>query len=166
MARFAAVAAAVVLILTVTAAPEVEAKKWTVGEGKFWNPNVNYTIWAQDKHFYLDDWLYFVYDRYQQNVLEVNKTDYENCISDHPLRNWSRGAGRDVVPLNAPRHYYFLSSGGFCFSGMKLAVKVEKLPPPPEASPAKSLGISSMVAGIAQFFLPVIVMWNVNLELW
>ncbi|XP_010551832.1 PREDICTED: lamin-like protein isoform X3 [Tarenaya hassleriana] len=172
MARFAVVAAAAVLVvLAVAPVPEVAAKKWTVGDNKFWNPNVNYTIWAQGKHFYLDDWLYFVYDRNQHSVLEVNKTDYENCISDHPLRNWTRGAGRDVVPLNVTRHFYFLSGNGFCFSGMKLAVKVEKLPPPPKASPVKNGGKSSIVAGlVAQLVLPVIglafgAMWNENLWL-
>lgn len=55
MARVAVLAATVVLAF-LTAAP-VTAKKWTVGDNKFWNPNINYTIWAQDKHFYLDDWL-------------------------------------------------------------------------------------------------------------
>lgn len=58
MARLALMAAAVVLAF-LAAAPvtEVAAKRWIVGDNKFWNPNINYTIWAQDKHFYLDDWL-------------------------------------------------------------------------------------------------------------
>lgn len=80
----------------------------------------------------------FVYDRNQANVLEVNKTDYETCNSDHPLQNWTRGAGRDVVPLNVTKTYYIISGKGFCFSGMKIAVHVEKLPPPPKAAPIKS----------------------------
>ncbi|PPD66922.1 hypothetical protein GOBAR_DD36197 [Gossypium barbadense] len=32
-----------------------------------------------------------------QNVVEVNKTDYdESCSADHPLHNWTAGTGRDV----------------------------------------------------------------------
>lgn len=54
MAKIALMAAAVVLAFQ---AAEVAAKRWTVGDNKFWNPNVNYTVWAQDKHFYFDDWL-------------------------------------------------------------------------------------------------------------
>lgn len=54
----------------------------------------------------------FVYDRNQMNVLEVNETNYESCNSDHPLHNWTTGAGRDVVPLNVTRKYYFLSGKG------------------------------------------------------
>lgn len=55
MARVAVFVAAA--FLAFLASTEVAAKKWTVGDNKFWNPNINYTIWAQDKHFYLDDWL-------------------------------------------------------------------------------------------------------------
>ncbi|CAH8355375.1 unnamed protein product [Eruca vesicaria subsp. sativa] len=136
MARIALMAAAVVLAF-LAAAPvtEVAAKKWTVGDNKFWNPNVNYTVWAQDKHFYLDDWLYFVYERNQFNVIEVNETNYISCNSDNPIANWSRGSGRDVVHLNVTRHYYLISgNSGGCYSGMKLSVLVEKPPLPPPAS--------------------------------
>jgi len=80
----------------------------------------------------------FVYDRNQMNVLEVNKTDYENCNADHPLHNYTTGAGRDVAPLNVTRHYYFISGKGFCYGGMKLAIRVENPPPPPVASPVKA----------------------------
>nr|VDD19494.1 unnamed protein product [Brassica rapa] len=155
MARLTVLIAAVVLaFLVAMPVPEVTAKKYTVGDNKFWNPNINYTIWAQGKHFYLGDWLYFVFDRNQHNILEVNKTDYENCNSDHPLVNWTRGAGRDVVPLNVTKHYYLLDGKGGCYGGMKLAVKVEKLPPPPKAAPVKNIGSVSVVTGLAQFMIP------------
>jgi len=58
MARFTVLITAVVLAFLMAAPmPGVTAKKYTVGENKFWNPNINYTIWAQGKHFYLGDWL-------------------------------------------------------------------------------------------------------------
>ncbi|OIW06525.1 hypothetical protein TanjilG_29946 [Lupinus angustifolius] len=72
------------------------------------------------------------------NVLEVNKTNYESCNSDHPLHNWTTGAGRDVVPLNVTRNYYFISGKGFCYGGMKIAIHVQNLPPPPKPAPVKS----------------------------
>lgn len=37
--------------------PEVSATRWTVGAHMGWTTNVNYTIWAKDKHFYNGDWL-------------------------------------------------------------------------------------------------------------
>lgn len=72
------------------------------------------------------------------NVLEVNKTNYETCNSDNPIHSWTTGAGRDVVPLNVTRNYYFIGGNGFCYGGMKLAVHVENLPPPPAALPQKN----------------------------
>ncbi|CAN8256218.1 unnamed protein product [Cochlearia groenlandica] len=172
MASLTVLIAAVVLAFLVAAPlPEVTAKKYTVGDNKFWNPNINYTIWAQGKHFYLGDWLYFVFDRNQHNILEVNKTDYESCISDHPIRNWTRGAGRDVVTLNVTKHYYLLDGKGGCYGGMKLAVKVEKLPPPPKAAPIKSIGSVSIVNFLGQILVPfalcaVTTMWDVILRMW
>lgn len=72
----------------------------------------------------------FVFYRDQHNILEVNKANYERCISDHPIKNYTRGAGRDIVPLYETRAYYLLDGRGGCFHGMKLTVTVEKLPPP------------------------------------
>ncbi|KAI4321346.1 hypothetical protein MLD38_034740 [Melastoma candidum] len=132
MARMAVTMAALTMVALLRGA---EATRFIVGGNMGWTTNVNYTVWAQDKHFYNGDWLFFVYDRNQMNVLEVNSTDYASCNSDNPITNWTRGAGRDVVPLNVTRPYYFISGKGFCYGGMKLAVKVENPPPPPVASP-------------------------------
>lgn len=48
---------AMVVMLLVVVVPEVSATRWTVGANMGWSPNVNYTIWAKDKHFYNGDWL-------------------------------------------------------------------------------------------------------------
>lgn len=90
------------------------------------------------------------------NVLEVNQTDYESCNSDHFLHNFTTGAGRDVVPLNVTRKYYFISGNGFCFSGMKLAINVENPPPPPSSSPQKA-GSNSLLSTVrGQILVPVL----------
>ncbi|KAK2419985.1 lamin protein [Trifolium repens] len=149
--------------------PMASATKVTVGGKMGWTTNFNYTTWAKGKHFYNGDWLFFVYDRNQQNVLEVNKTDYETCNSDHPLHNWTTGAGRDVVPLNVTRHYYFISGKGFCFGGMKIAVHVENLPPPPKASPIKSFAPTLSSKGHI-FLMPIVfaigAAWDSFIYLW
>ncbi|KAL5582229.1 hypothetical protein UlMin_014671 [Ulmus minor] len=161
---------AVFLFALLAMVREVSATRFIVGANMGWTSNVNYTIWAKDKHFYNGDWLFFVYDRNQMNVLEVNKTDYESCNSDHPLHNWTTGAGRDVVPLNVTRHYYFISGKGFCYGGMKLAVRVENLPPPPSSSPLneKSSAPETIIRG--QFVLPAIfaigVAWDAFVRFW
>lgn len=104
------------------------------------------------------------------NILEVNKTDYESCNSDHPLHNWTTGVGRDVVPLNVTRNYYFISGKGFCFGGMKIAVHVEKLPPPPKAAPIKSIAATTVSSRSQIVLLPVVfaigATWDAFIHLW
>ncbi|CAN6702467.1 hypothetical protein ACFX13_045960 [Malus domestica] len=161
-------ATAVVVLLclvVVMELPEASATRYMVGGKMGWTSNVNYTIWAQDQHFYNGDWLFFVYDRNQMDVIEVNQTNYVSCNAEHPLHNWTTGAGRDVVPLNVTRDYYFITSKGYCYGGMKLAVKVENMPPPPEAAPVKSKSSDLTPAFGSQFVLPSVLaigtMWDV-----
>nr|GLL38825.1 lamin-like protein [Ipomoea trifida] len=59
-----------------------------------------------------------------------------------PLHNWTTGAGRDVVPLNVTKTYYFISGNGFCYGILKVAIPVEELPLPPKTSPIKSGSLS------------------------
>ncbi|KAJ6860821.1 hypothetical protein NC651_037028 [Populus alba x Populus x berolinensis] len=164
------VALAVLVFAVVVMVPEVSATRWTVGSNMGWTTNFNYTVWAQGKHFYNGDWLFFVYDRNQMDILEVNKTDYESCNSDHPLHNWTRGAGRDVVPLNVTRNYYFLSGKGFCYGGMKLAVHVENPPPPPTASPLNEKSGSPSSIFRSQYVLPTVfaigALWDAFVWFW
>lgn len=51
--------AAVVLVCALfVTIPQVSSVRYIVGSGLGgWTSNVNYTIWARDKHFYLGDWL-------------------------------------------------------------------------------------------------------------
>jgi hypothetical protein len=77
----------------------------------------------------------FVFDKHSYNVLEVNETNYENCNDQGFIKNITRG-GRDVVQLTEARPYYFLSSGGYCWNGMKVAINVEDFAPTP--APASS----------------------------
>ncbi|KAJ9562149.1 hypothetical protein OSB04_007309 [Centaurea solstitialis] len=110
----------------------------TVGGKDMWKPNFNYTDWSREETFYTGDWLYFVYDKHMFNVLEVNETSYTNCNDQGFISNITGGAGRDVFELAKPKPYYFLTSGGYCYGGMKLAVNVVEFVPAPEPSPAKS----------------------------
>nr|KYP73216.1 Lamin-like protein [Cajanus cajan] len=117
-----------------------------VGGDKFsWVPKVNLTEWSSHEHFHLNDWLYFGYDRDMYNVLEVNETSYANCITTGFIKNVSTGAGRDVFQLTEFKTFYFLSGGGYCSDGMKVAIKVTEgvaaptpAPSPKSAAPAPS----------------------------
>ncbi|XP_058727414.1 early nodulin-like protein 20 [Vicia villosa] len=113
-----------------------------VGGSKGWNEKTNYTQWSSQQHVYVGDWLIFVFDKRYYNVLEVNQTSYENCIDTNFIKNVTRG-GRDVVQLIEAKTYYFISSGGYCFHGMKVAVNVQEdqtIAPSPSLSNIKSGG--------------------------
>ncbi|KAK4367574.1 hypothetical protein RND71_011366 [Anisodus tanguticus] len=90
------------------------------------------------------------------NVLELNKTNYETCNTDHPLHNWTTGAGRDVVPLNVTKTYYFASGKGFCYGGMKVAIHVENTPPPPKSAPVRSGSTNLLTSFKGQILIPAL----------
>ncbi|XP_008231365.2 PREDICTED: lamin-like protein [Prunus mume] len=102
-----------------------------VGGGRFtWAPNIDFTEWSSQENFYVGDWLYFGFDKHIYNVLEVNKTSYDNCIDKDFIYNVTRG-GRDVFNLTEANTYFFLSGRGYCFEGMKVTVQVRKIPTEP-----------------------------------
>ncbi|KAK7385242.1 hypothetical protein VNO78_30956 [Psophocarpus tetragonolobus] len=115
------------MVITITLVNMAKSELHYVGGDKFsWKPDVNFTEWSSHEHFHLGDWLYFGYERHLYNVLEVNKTSYENCIDTGFIYNISRGAGRDVFQLTEFKTYYFLSGGGHCWHGMKVAILVSE----------------------------------------
>ncbi|KAL2322301.1 hypothetical protein Fmac_026680 [Flemingia macrophylla] len=133
-----------------------------VGGGRYtWAPKVNFTKWASHEHFYKGDWLYFGFDKHVHNVLEVNKTNYENCIDTGFIENITRG-GRDVFQLSEARPYYFLCGRGFCFQGMKLAINVEEPTPalPPTAFSNEAFPSSRMSKTILIVLLFTVLAWT------
>ncbi|KAM0010440.1 putative Phytocyanin domain, cupredoxin [Helianthus debilis subsp. tardiflorus] len=151
----------VVMAAMLTCAVCRDPVRHLVGGNDRWKPNVNYTDWSLQQVFYVGDWLYFVYDKYLFNVLEVNETSYENCSDQGFIFNITRGAGRDVFELTQPKRYYFLSSGGYCYNGMKVAIDVVEFVPAPLPSPPKSG--SYMIKGINPLVLLIaIVVWAVS----
>ncbi|XP_024200626.1 lamin-like protein [Rosa chinensis] len=129
------------------AKPTIESREpvlHRVGGGRFtWAPDINFTDWSSKEHFYVGDWLYFGFDKHIYNVLEVNRTSYENCFDKEYIYNVTRG-GRDVFNLTEAKTYYFLGGRGYCYKGMKVAVFVEQTPPVLHHSPGfKSYPYSS-----------------------
>ncbi|MQL74116.1 hypothetical protein Taro_006469 [Colocasia esculenta] len=130
----------------------VSADRYTVGSEKGWNPGVNYTVWAKDKHFYVGDWLVFYYQSGQADVLQVNEAAYNQCLADSPITNYSKGRSF-AFELNKTGRYYFICSRGYCYGGMKLAIKVEKLRPAP---PAGSAAVTSLAAAVPDLAAAVV----------
>ncbi|XVF58344.1 hypothetical protein PTKIN_Ptkin07bG0058700 [Pterospermum kingtungense] len=144
------------------------AKLHRVGDKLGWNPNVNYSEWSNHHQFYVGDWLLFNFDKHYFNVLEVNKTSYENCNDQGFIKNITRG-GRDVIELTEARPYYFLSSGGYCFHGMKVAVNID-IPqaPAPVPLPGPTKNASPLNSGSYMFSLIILIsidlFWTLNFK--
>lgn len=78
----------------------------------------------------------FRYQKNQYNVFEVNQTGYDNCTTESAVGNWS--SGKDFIPLNKAKRYYFICGNGQCFNGMKVSVVVHPLPSQPSAATASN----------------------------
>lgn len=84
----------------------------------------------------------FVFDKHSYTVFEVNKTNYEMCSELNFIKNITKG-GRDVFNLTDARPFYFISGGGYCYHGMKLAINVTDFVPAPAPSQAQNATWSS-----------------------
>lgn len=103
----------------------------------------------------------FMFDKRYYNVLEVNKTSYERCIERDFIKNATRG-GRDVVELTEARTYYYLSGGGYCFHGMRVAVQVEEHQLAPSPSSVMMFSSSySLLPSVYNKWIWIVVVANV-----
>ncbi|KAJ0832756.1 putative Phytocyanin domain-containing protein [Helianthus annuus] len=80
---------------------------------------------------------------------------YGNCSDQGFIFNITRGAGREIFELTQPKRYYFLSSGGYYYNGMKVSVNVVEFVPPTQPSPPKSG--SDMISTINPLILSMVI---------
>ncbi|KAL9462903.1 hypothetical protein AB3S75_000834 [Citrus x aurantiifolia] len=120
------------LIFFSTAPTTTTATDHIVGANKGWNPGINYTLWANNQTFYVNDLISFRYQKTQNNVFMVNQSGYDNCTTVGALGNWS--SGKDFILLDKAKRYYFICGNGQCFNGMKVSVLVHPLHSPPSAA--------------------------------
>lgn len=105
----------------------------------------------------------FRYQKNQYNVFEVNQSGYDNCTTEGAVGNWS--SGKDFIPLNEAKRYYFICGNGQCYSGMKVSVIVHHLPSPPsaavaaESSPLHSAAPVVLHRGFRSVLLSFAVIW-------
>ncbi|XP_057472686.1 early nodulin-like protein 19 [Actinidia eriantha] len=148
-----------VCFLIAAAATTAAATDHIVGGNRGWNPGVNYTLWANNHTFFVNDLISFRYQKMQYNVFEVNRTGYDNCTIEGALGNWS--SGKDFILLDKAQRYYFICGTGGCYSGMKVSVVVHPLPPPPSATVANEHSLKNSAtpvssAAVAKVVLAVV----------
>ncbi|CAA0839038.1 uclacyanin 1 [Striga hermonthica] len=116
-------ATALVMMVAVTLLVDVaQAEQYIVGGDGVTNGwDLHYDAnWVKDKNFKVGDKLVFLFDLRFHDVMEVSKSDYDNC-QPNPRESWN--SEPTIVNLNATGTRYFIcSTSGHCNSGMKIAV--------------------------------------------
>jgi len=88
----------------------------------------------------------FYYTAGQADVVQVDEAGYNKCDASNAIYNYSKGR-TFAFQLNETKTYYFICSYGYCFGGMRLAIKTEKLPPPsPPPSGSNGSGAAAAFA--------------------
>ncbi|KAI9089485.1 hypothetical protein K1719_029090 [Acacia pycnantha] len=145
------------LISVLASLSTVYATDHIVGANRGWNPGNNYTLWANNQTFYVGDLISFRYMKNQYNVFEVNKTGYDNCTTEGAIGNWTKG--KDFIPLNEAKRYYFICGNGQCFNGMKVSVLVHPPPPPPASSVSADAKHSTPNSAASMLFSGALKSW-------
>lgn len=128
-----------------------------VGANHGWNPNIDYSLWSGNQTFYVGDLISFRYQKGTHNVFEVNQTGYDNCTMAGVAGNWT--SGKDFIPLNDSRRYYFICGNGFCQAGMKVAITVHPLKHNATGDGAKNHGGDGAAQEAAAAAMPGAAVW-------
>ncbi|KAL3655649.1 hypothetical protein CASFOL_000045 [Castilleja foliolosa] len=121
----------IMILVAVTVIVPCLCTDYMVGDDVGWRLGVDYSAWAC--------WLFKYYPG-AHNVVEVNETDYRNCVSSN-VSTIPLTSGVDVVHLMTPgTKGYICSIGEHCAAGMKLAITVSSSNSP---NPAPFPGSSS-----------------------
>uniref|UniRef100_I1QR78 Phytocyanin domain-containing protein n=2 Tax=Oryza glaberrima TaxID=4538 RepID=I1QR78_ORYGL len=128
-----------------------------VGANHGWNPNIDYYLWSGNQTFYVGDLISFRYQKGTHNVFEVNQTGYDNCTMAGVAGNWT--SGKDFIPLNDSRRYYFICGNGFCQAGMKVAITVHPLKHNATGDGAKNHGGDGAAQEAAAAAMPGAAVW-------
>ncbi|XP_047342809.1 early nodulin-like protein 1 [Impatiens glandulifera] len=115
------------------------AHQFVVGGKSGWiiNPSENYNHWAERTRFHVNDTLVFKYKNREDNVLIVNRRDYDSCNINNPIEKFD--GGHSVFKFYRSGPFYFISGhNDNCQKGQKLIIVVmavrTKYPPPPPPS--------------------------------
>ncbi|KAL4355932.1 hypothetical protein HN51_027304 [Arachis hypogaea] len=123
MAKAVAALVAASFLILLLAFPTVFATDYVVGGPSGWVIGPDYGIWAENFKFKVNDTLTFKYEARLHQVEEVSKSDYINCNSNHPIKNYK--GGNNKITLSKPGSYFFLCpTPRHCQLGMKLALSV------------------------------------------
>ncbi|GLT96559.1 hypothetical protein SLE2022_141710 [Rubroshorea leprosula] len=97
------------------------ATNYTVGgPSGGWDTSSDLQTWASSQTFSAGDNLIFQYTP-NHDVLEVTKSDYNNCQSSNALQSYNDG--NTIIPLTSVgKRYFICGTIGHCLQGMKVEI--------------------------------------------
>ncbi|CAM8914790.1 unnamed protein product [Rhodiola kirilowii] len=114
------------LAMTYNMLQPVEGSTYIVGDEKGWNLYTDYSEWTRGLQFHVGDVLLFKYEKGAHNVMQVNSTGYEDCLTDSSLGTYT--SGNDAIRLmNAGQYWYVCGLEDHCDFGQKLIINVVRL---------------------------------------
>ncbi|XP_076914851.1 blue copper protein 1b-like [Bidens hawaiensis] len=149
----AASCSTIVFIMTVFAlATSISATEYIVGDQNGWSLDFDYQTWTKDKVFYVGDKLVFNYAPGVHNVMKVDGTAFQQCITSSS--NGTLTSGRDIITLQTPgRKWYICGFGKHCeLRNMKLAITVQAMSPAPSPSTSSTLSVSTTYGFVVALF--------------
>ncbi|GLT96558.1 hypothetical protein SLE2022_141710 [Rubroshorea leprosula] len=116
------------------------ATNYTVGgPSGGWDTSSDLQTWASSQTFSAGDNLIFQYTP-NHDVLEVTKSDYNNCQSSNALQSYNDG--NTIIPLTSVgKRYFICGTIGHCLQGMKVEIDTlanAVIPPLPSESKSPS----------------------------
>ncbi|KAL2477521.1 Basic blue protein [Forsythia ovata] len=115
----AVVAIALMMCLVVLFYCEVvEAATYTVGGANGWTFDV--ADWPKGKNFKAGDILVFNYSPGTHDVVVVDESGYNSCISPSGAKVYQ--TGKDHIKLVKGQNYFICDFEGHCDFGMKIAI--------------------------------------------
>ncbi|KAK9077482.1 hypothetical protein SSX86_005819 [Deinandra increscens subsp. villosa] len=149
------------IIITFISSTPTHAYTFQVGGKNGWtsHPSENYTTWSARLRFLINDTLHFKYDGGSDSVLVVNKSDYDGCNANNPIKKLD-GGGDSLFKFDRSGPFYFITGNkSNCDQGQKLTVVVLALrknrsPPPSVATPPSSSTLPPTPAVSPSIFSP------------
>ncbi|XP_041025516.1 early nodulin-like protein 1 [Juglans microcarpa x Juglans regia] len=101
------------------------AYKFYVGGRDGWvlYPSESYSQWAERNRFQVNDTLVFMYKKWTNSMLVVNKDDYYNCNTKNPIKKLEEGDSKFQFDRSGP-FFFITRKDQSCEKGHKLIVIV------------------------------------------
>ncbi|PWA95464.1 cupredoxin [Artemisia annua] len=139
MATFSHIVVVLAISIVVVLPASTMAAEYVVGGDSGWTTDYNYTAWAEDKVFYVNDTLVFNYPQGEHNVWVVDAASFANCNLLTPPHMVLASGNDTFFSLTLGKRWFICGVGNHCAEhNQKLAINIEEKTPGMTPAPAPS----------------------------